>query len=93
MIRDIGRYRFLNNDNVPVEERLQDLYDVSGFIDVYTKEFSLTTRSIEVHFFNGVTIDEMILNMEQAIEQERQRWVAVAMSRHRRLGSDASMGS
>jgi hypothetical protein len=50
MISDIGRYRFLNNDNVPVEERLQDLYDVDGFIDVYKKEFPLTTRSLKCIF-------------------------------------------
>ena len=89
LLRDIARYRLIPpNDNV--EQYVRDMRDYAEFMRFNRGDFPDMIEHIEQQYGLGVAAEA---RAQEALEGQRQRWLAVAMARHRRLGSNATLGA
>jgi hypothetical protein len=99
LLDDLRRFRFAhigeNNDDRTVEEleeMLQDVREVLEYERAKEERLGYATTYVSRRLLGGMPGAAIIQDLEQTIEARRQRWVAVAMGRHRRLGANTTLG-
>ena len=89
LLRDIARYRLIPpppSDNV--EPYIRDMRDYAEFMRFNRGDFPDMIEHIEQQYGLGVAAEA---RAREALENQRQRWLAVAMAHHRRLGADSAL--
>ena len=94
LLKDIARWRFTYSEDDDIEtlhERVLDAREAAAFILFHRREHPRLAQYVQDKLFRGQAPRKYIQALEQATEWQRQRWTAVGMARHTRLG-DRSVG-
>jgi hypothetical protein len=96
LLKDIARWRFTyseDDDIGTLHERMLDAREAVAFILIHRQEQPRLAQYVQDKLFRRQAPRKYIQALEQAIEWQRQRWTAVGMASHGRLGDRAGLGS